>query len=207
MTYDTTHGEGRRIWHDCLDRAAALRPSIVSGAPASEPAGNRWGAPQLVTPRLGQGTFRYAVEATYGQCAVTREHSLPALEAAHIVPCAENGVHDIPNSLLLRADLHKLFDRGYVTVAPDQPFRVSPRLDRDFHNGRICHALEGREIARPGLTTPDPSNTLARDAGALPPVPGCRHSRHCRSPRKETSEAGICESRGRFPAMQRGLDR
>ena len=84
----------------------------------------------------------------YGQCAVTREHSLPALEAAHIVPYAENGVHEIPNSLLLSANLHKLFDRGYVTVAPDYTFRVSPRLGRDFHNGRIYYALEGREIAR-----------------------------------------------------------
>ena len=111
-TFCTTQGEGRRICHDCLERAAALRPSIVTDAPASEPAGNRWGKSQLVTPRLGQGTFRFAVEAAYGQCAVTREHSLPALEAAHIVPYAENGPHEIPNGLLLRADLHKLLTGG-----------------------------------------------------------------------------------------------
>ena len=59
------------------------------------------------------------------------------------------GPHEIPTGLLLRADLHKLFDRGYVTVAPDYTFRVSPRLGRDFHNGRVYCALEGREIARP----------------------------------------------------------
>jgi putative restriction endonuclease len=150
-TFDATSGEGRRIWQDCLDRAASLQP-VVSDPARPElvlPGAPRFGTPQLVTPRLGQETFRFAVEAAYGQCAVTREHALPALEAAHIRPYAEGGPHDITNGLLLRADVHKLFDRGYVTVSPDYRFRVSPRLDRDFHNGRIYYELDGREIARP----------------------------------------------------------
>jgi putative restriction endonuclease len=72
-----------------------------------------------VRPRLGQGTFRIATIQAYERaCAVTGEHSLPALEAAHIRPFAEGGTHDVSNGLLLRADLHRLFDRGYVTVTP-----------------------------------------------------------------------------------------
>lgn len=85
----------------------------------------------------------------YGKCAVTREHSLPALEAAHIVPYAAGGQHEVPNGLLLRADIHRLFDRGYVTATPDYRFRVSPRLEDEFHNGRIYYQLEGTELWLP----------------------------------------------------------
>jgi predicted restriction endonuclease len=66
-----------------------------------------------------------AVTDAYGRsCAVTREHSLPVLEAAHIRPCAQAGAHDVRNGLLLRSDLHRLFDIGYVTVTPDLRLEV-----------------------------------------------------------------------------------
>ncbi len=142
--YDTTTGEGRRLWNACIERTdllpldAGVREQLTVVADASE----RYGAGRLVHPRLGQGTFRYAVEAAYKKCAVTREHSLPALEAAHILPYAEGGPHEIPNGLLLRADIHHLFDRGYVTVTPDYHFRVSERLYADFHNGHTYYRLD-----------------------------------------------------------------
>lgn len=149
--YDTATGEGRRLWQACIDRAQTL-PLAEAVAEqltvVAEPEA-RYGAERLVHPRLGQGTFRYAVEAAYGQCAVTREHSLPALEAAHIIPYAEGGRHEVPNGLLLRADIHKLFDRGYVTVTPDLRFKVSGRLYEDYHNGRVYYQFDGRPIHHP----------------------------------------------------------
>src|SRR4051794_17989519 len=67
----------------------------------------RHGRPQLVIPRLGQGSFRLAVLDAYdGACAITTEHSLPVLEAAHIRPWAAGGRHELPNGLPLRRDLH-----------------------------------------------------------------------------------------------------
>ena len=45
-------------------------------------------------------------------CAVTREHSLPALEAAHIRPFAEEGTHEVSKGLLLRSEIHRQFDKG-----------------------------------------------------------------------------------------------
>jgi putative restriction endonuclease len=51
--------------------------------------------------------------------------------------------------LLLRADLHRLFDRGYVTVTPDLTFRVSPLLQEQYNNGRIYYALENKKILVP----------------------------------------------------------
>lgn len=66
-----------------------------------------------------------------GACVVTGEHSLPVLEAAHIRPYGAEGTHDVPNGLLLRADIHRLFDAGYVTVTPDHQFVVSRRLAQE----------------------------------------------------------------------------
>ena len=53
------------------------------------------------------------------------------------------------NGLLLREDLHTLFDRGYVTVRPDYRFAVSRRIRDEFTNGRDGYALDGREIVVP----------------------------------------------------------
>ena len=88
------------------------------------------------------------------QCAVSTEHSLPALEAAHIRPFAEGGDHEIPNGLFLRADIHRLFDQGFVTVTPDYQFRVSRRLQDEYENGRIYYELEGKLRRSGGIHLP-----------------------------------------------------
>ena len=112
--------------------------------------GERYGDLTLLRRRLGQGIFRLAVTDAYSRaCAVTSEHSLPALEAAHIQPFGEGGVHEVSNGLLLRSDIHRLFDRGYVGVTPDHRFAVSKRLKDDFANGRSYYPLDGREIKLP----------------------------------------------------------
>jgi putative restriction endonuclease len=55
----------------------------------------------------------------------------------------------VDNGLLLRSDLHRLYDRGYVTVTPDYVFRVSDRLRDEFQNGRSYYGLDGAKIAVP----------------------------------------------------------
>jgi putative restriction endonuclease len=82
-------------------------------------------------------------------CAVTGEHSGPVLEAAHILPYGRGGQHRVDNGLLLRSDLHRLFDRGYVTVTPDHVFRVSDSLREEFNNGRSYYGLAGTRIHLP----------------------------------------------------------
>src|SRR5690606_35865773 len=104
----------------------------------------------LIRPRLGQGAFRVAVTEAYRRaCAVTGEHSLPALEAAHIRPFSKDGPHGVRNGILLRADLHRLFERGYVTVTPGHVLEVSRRLRTDFENGRTYFPLHGTRITVP----------------------------------------------------------
>ena len=148
---DADSGDGLRIWRQCLERAAALGPALPVVGEVGEQTvlfedGARYGNEQLIRPRLGQGTFRYALERVYGRCAVTGEHALPALDAAHIVSYRQGGRHEISNGLLLRADIHRLFDQGYVTVMPDYHFRVSPRLEHDFHNGKVYYGLENTQL-------------------------------------------------------------
>ena len=123
----------------------------------------KYGAPVEVTPRLGQGTFRMIITDLYERrCAVTRERSLPTLDAAHIKPFGKDGTHDIGNGLLLRADIHRLFDSGYVTITPDFHFEVSPRLKADFDNGREYYSIHGREIWVPRESSLKPNQDSLR---------------------------------------------
>jgi putative restriction endonuclease len=154
---DLDAAEGRVLWAECLEpaQARALTSDWVGDAANRA----RHGHPQVVVPRLGQGSFRLAVLDAYGGgCAVTGEHSLPALEAAHIKPWSRGGSHELPNGLPLRRDLHRLFDLGYVSARPDGRFIVSPRLHTEFANGRTYYALQDRSLIDPSdpRAVPDP---------------------------------------------------
>ncbi len=151
-TQDLTAGEGRRIWQAVMGR-------LRSGRVAEPTPTGRFGAPVTVRPRLGQGAFRILVTDTYQRrCAVTGERTLPVLEAAHIRPYADGGPHEVTNGLLLRSDLHTLFDRGYVTISPEHRLEVSRRIREEFENGRDYYAFSGRQIRLPGPgeARPDP---------------------------------------------------
>jgi len=160
--YDLTTGEGRRIWNQCTAQAQTIAAPVattVEGALVAE----RFGSPIVIQPRLGQGVFRLAVTDAYGRaCAVTNEHSLPALEAAHIKPYGQGGSHDIRNGLLFRSDLHRLFDRGYVTVTAEWRLEVSPLLKEHFSNGRSYYPLHGQQIALPRKAEHRPDAELLR---------------------------------------------
>jgi putative restriction endonuclease len=94
------------------------------------------------------------------RCVVTNERTLPVLEAAHIKPYSLNGPHEVSNGLLLRSDLHTLFDRGYITVTADKRLRVSGRIHEEFENGRDYYALDGHGIRLPVATNLSPSKEL-----------------------------------------------
>ncbi len=158
-TYDLTEGEGLRIWRECQERSVGHAVDV----PAMQPELGRWGKPALVKPRLGQGAFRVAVTDAYQRaCAVTGEHSLPALEAAHIKPFSLEGPHTVRNGVLLRSDLHRLFDRGYITVTCDHRLEVSKRLKEHFSNGKSYYPLHGSPVAVPQAVQNHPDPELLR---------------------------------------------
>jgi hypothetical protein len=80
--------------------------------------------------RRGQARFRLSLIKAYdGRCAITGCNALDALEAAHIAPYNESINNNIGNGLLLRADLHTLFDLGLIAIGPsDLTVIVSPKL-------------------------------------------------------------------------------
>jgi putative restriction endonuclease len=111
-----------------------------------------------VVARDGQGAFRLRVLDAYGRrCSVTGERSLPVLEAAHIQPYLGPLSNHVQNGLSLRADLHRLFDTGYVTVTPELRFEVSRSLSDDFENGRDYYAFGGHRLIVPGRREDAPS--------------------------------------------------
>lgn len=143
-TYNTANAEGLALWEAVSDRLG--HPNLTNVADER----SRFGKPQLIAPRLGQGAFRVMVTDNYHRrCAVTQERTLPALEAAHIRPYSDGGAHEAQNGLLLRRDIHSLFDAGYVTVTPDLHFEVSRRIKEEFDNGKHYYALHGQPIAPP----------------------------------------------------------
>lgn len=155
-TYSLTEGEGLRIFTDCVARAEGLPGAALVAEDAP-----RYGKPVEISPRLGQGIFRVGVLDAYGRaCAVTGEHSLPVLEAAHIKPYAEGGAHSVDNGVLLRSDVHKLFDLGYVTVTPDYAFRISDALREEYNNGRAYYEHQGDRLHLPSDPASYPSREL-----------------------------------------------
>lgn len=139
-SYKTSDDLGLKLWNDVqpfLRAESELQP-IPSGEP------------QLIFPRLGQGGFRSVIRTNYNnRCAITKERTLPVLEAAHIKPYSQGGKHDPSNGILFRSDIHKLFDDGYVTVSSNYKFEVSKQIREEFENGKDYYALHGKDIFVP----------------------------------------------------------
>ena len=146
-TYSTETEEGLALWSAVLaamPKATGVKEPSVD---ADDSEAKRFGEAYLTRGRLGQGAFRVLVTDAYSRrCAVTGEKTLPVLEAAHIKPYAADGPHRLSNGILLRSDLHKLFDLGYVTVTPDLHFEVSQRLKTEWENGREYYAHHGQPL-------------------------------------------------------------
>jgi putative restriction endonuclease len=141
--YDLTAGTGAALWSEVAQRLEATRVD-----PGAQPLiSGGYAEPSLVRRRIGQGTFRVAVTQAYQrQCAITRERALPALEAAHIRPFSETTEHYVQHGLLLRSDVHRLFDKGYITVTPELRVEASHRMKDDFNDGDNYMRLHGSEI-------------------------------------------------------------
>lgn len=147
-TFDTEGNEGLALWNTVTDR---LQARAVLTPELTEP--QRYGADYLAHARLGQGAFRVLVTDAYQRrCAITGERTLPVLEAAHILPFAKSGPNLVSNGLLLRSDLHTLFDQGYLTIAEDRRVEVSKRIKEEFENGREYYKHHGQRL----LVVPEP---------------------------------------------------
>ena len=120
----------------------------------------------LVRLRVGQQLFRGAVLAAYdGRCCLTGLAAPDLLTASHIVPWATDPTQRLnpANGLLLNALHDRAFDRGYLTVDPDDGLRVvvSARVGRLPDADAAPHDLllrdHGQPIRLPAVFSPDPA--------------------------------------------------
>ena len=141
-TYDTENKLGASLWLDVQARLGKVHDVLEHGEERA-----RYGSEYLTRARLGQGAFRVLVtEAYQKRCAISGERTLPVLQASHIRPFASDGPNRVSNGLLLRSDLHILFDQGYLTVTPKLTIEVSRRIKERFENGREYYAHHGRQL-------------------------------------------------------------
>jgi putative restriction endonuclease len=157
-SYSTDDELGRRYW----DRVELVLSKYIGNenfetAEESVPLYG-WALTKI---RIGQGAFRVLVTDAYSRrCAISGEKTLPVLEAAHIKPYSAFGINTTNNGLLLRADLHKLFDSGYVTVTDTYNIEISRRIREEFENGRDYYKYHGKHLIslprnHPDLPNPD----------------------------------------------------
>lgn len=112
---------GAEVGAGVAETGAAVTAALV-GLPLGEfdpnaDQDNRLTVIAQVTRRQGGPRFRRALLSAYeGRCAMTRYDAPPALEAAHIIPYRGPQTNHPANGLLLRADMHDLFDLGLVAV-------------------------------------------------------------------------------------------
>lgn len=109
-----------------------------------------------IAVRRGQPRFRKVLLGLYDRkCAISRWDADAALEAAHILPMASNGNHDPSNGLLLRADLHTLFDLNYIGIEPQNfAVAISPVLFNSRYN-----QFNGKQIHLPISVADQPSRS------------------------------------------------
>jgi putative restriction endonuclease len=112
-----------------------------------------------ITARRGQAVFRkQLLEAYRGRCALTGYDAEEALEASHIVPYRGAVTNHPSNGLLLRADLHTLFDLGLLALDEQ---RLTPLVSEELRSTSYAELImHGRALFLPELPHLRPS-TLA----------------------------------------------
>lgn len=75
---------------------------------------------RLISLRRGQPKFRKDLLGIYRRCVISGCNAESALEAAHIRPYSTEGTNALSNGLLLRADLHSLFDLDLIAIDPEK---------------------------------------------------------------------------------------
>lgn len=107
--------------------------------------------------REKQGEFRKNLMDAYGgACAVTSVDVPDVLQAAHIDPYRGRKSQIVSNGMLLRADIHLLYDAHLLTVLPESNIiRVSRPIIQSFYG-----ELNGRKITVPEDPTKQPSDEL-----------------------------------------------
>lgn len=107
----------------------------------------------IVNRRRGQQEFRLALINHFGEsCFISGNQPACVLEAAHISPFSVHRTHSIRGGLLLRRDLHTLFDRHLLRINPQNwTVETAPVLHKYEH----YFGLHSKKLEMTGVHTPD----------------------------------------------------
>jgi len=144
-SYSTNEQVGATVWRQIQERLQDR--DYKEGELVMNEPGVEYGNMVEIRSRIGQSAFRAMVtDAYHYRCAITKEKTLPVLEAAHIKPYAKSGPNLTRNGLLLRSDMHILFDKCYLTVTDDKHVEVSRRIREEYENGKEYYAYHGKKL-------------------------------------------------------------
>ncbi|MDB9492360.1 pentapeptide repeat-containing protein, partial [Dolichospermum circinale CS-534/05] len=104
-------------------------------------------------PREGQQEFKEELKETYGyRCLISGCDIEQIIEAAHIIPYRDLNSHDVANGLLLRVDLHRLFDVHLIAIHPiTRKVLISEQIAKDYQDIRgikIASCLTGEDATK-----------------------------------------------------------
>lgn len=105
--------------------------------------------------RLGQAFVRQTLLHKFGCCALTGEDTRAALDVAHLIAARDGGAASIKNCILLRADIHRLMDNGFLSISHDgrailRP-GASPRYQEELSN--VVLSTEVLALVKQALAT------------------------------------------------------
>ena len=112
-----------------------------------------------VAVRRGQSSFRSGLLGAYqGRCCITGCDLVDALEAAHISPYRGLKSNHLQNGLLLRSDIHTLFDLGLIALDQNNAVVLAPSaLKSQTYSG-----LAGKKLSEPQDSCVAPSKEALR---------------------------------------------
>lgn len=135
-----------------LEDESAWQPDSDADAFTGEATDAREKIIQTIRERRGQERFRNELRNAYGDvCMVTGCQVLSVIEAAHIKPYRGLADHHVNNGLLLRADIHTLYDLNRIAIHPDTlKISIHPTLA-----GSEYRHLEGQDLQVGNNNRPD----------------------------------------------------
>ena len=146
--YDITVGEGKRVYDEVIERLSQRNTIDAEHNYGMEERMSKY-YKSMTKHRIGQAAFRVIVtDAYFRECSITGEKVLPVLQAAHIKSYSADGPHAINNGILLRSDIHTLFDRGYITIDTDYRVVISKRIKEEFGECQQYLKYHGKHLVK-----------------------------------------------------------
>ncbi len=100
----------------------------------------------IETTQRQQTKFRKLLLSLDKKCIITNEEMPEVLEAAHIIPVSENGLESANNGVIMRSDIHKLYDSGKFIISDDGSILVTNIISEEYET-----ILKNAQIPKPTL--------------------------------------------------------